>query len=148
LQLSQLVRNLCCEAIRRLRVTEAAAAHALRCLRADSAQQQHRIRLEELRACSAVALQPTCSTLPAPETLISIPDSVRRCSENELSAAVLQLQRLQWLEQEHTLRGNSSDVDSRLISAAKVLKAQQNDVHALQEQNAILSMASVVEGCF
>ncbi len=61
---------------------------------------------------------------------------------------MLQLQRLQWLEQEHTLRGNSSDVDSRLISAAKVLKAQQNDVHALQEQNAILSMASVVEGCF
>jgi hypothetical protein len=40
----QLVRNLCAEAVRRLRVTEAAAAHALRSLRDDSVQQQHRTR--------------------------------------------------------------------------------------------------------
>lgn len=40
----QLVRNLCAEAVRRLRVTEAAAVQMLRSLRSEGAEQQHRIR--------------------------------------------------------------------------------------------------------
>jgi hypothetical protein len=54
----------------------------------------------------------------------------------------LQVQRLQWLEQGQHLPGDSSDVDARLISAAKVLKAQQSDLQALQQQSELLSKVS------
>jgi hypothetical protein len=46
----QLVRNLCAEAIRRLRVTEAAAAQKLRSLRGVNAEQQDRIRFAEFNS--------------------------------------------------------------------------------------------------
>jgi hypothetical protein len=40
----QLVRNLCAEVVRRLRVTEAAAAQMLRSLRSAGAEQEDKIR--------------------------------------------------------------------------------------------------------
>ena len=85
----QLVRNLCAEAVRRLRVTEAAAAHALRSLRDDSVQQQHRTRF--VHGCSFSMMQFTCClrhdvaqhaplTLTADALRTSFPLHFCRCS--------------------------------------------------------------------
>jgi predicted metal-binding membrane protein len=66
-----------------------------------------------------------------------------RCLENDAAAAQLQAMRLQWLEQElqHLSDSSSASVDSRLISAAKVLKSQQQDVETFKQQCSSLSQA-------
>jgi hypothetical protein len=62
----------------------------------------------------------------------------RSCLQNELSAAALQAQQLQWLQQ---AQDSTCDVDARVISAARVLKAQQDELQALKQQGELLSQA-------
>jgi hypothetical protein len=61
----QLVRNVCAEALRRLRVTEAAAVQMLRSLRSESAEQQHRIRSvkQQRSPCSLIRQRGCCSAV-------------------------------------------------------------------------------------
>ena len=65
--------------------------------------------------------------------------------ENDLTATQTQGRLVQWLEEEmqHFTNGSdSSSVDPRLISAAKVLKAQQREVALFKEQSNHLSQVS------
>ena len=61
----QLVRNVCAEAVRRVRVIEAAAVQMLRSLRSESAEQQHRIRSvkQQRSPCSLIRQRGCCSAV-------------------------------------------------------------------------------------
>ncbi len=73
------------------------------------------------------------------------PTPARSRLENDLAAAQTHGRLVQWLEEEmqhYTDGGSSSSVDPRLISAAKVLKAQQREVASFKEQSNHLSQVS------